>query len=797
MEVSTIVKANIKTHRAQFVGVVIMMIIAVIGTIGFSSVIGSVDHSLVEEYDAIDGPDLIMMENSWHVTDEVLSALDECETIKDYSYSSAVGVHKISVTNGTEDQFYPSSTFLIADDGSCPVINDDFSGLMSERPVLNRGEIYVASGITETINANVGDKVTVRSESSSMEFTIKGLIEQPLAASTIGWKIIYVCQEDFDEYYDMIHSTYDGMGYESDYDFTLLTFHKADPNMSDMDFNKSINKASGLLDVATGEISRNMILNFSGMMVTVVSSILVGIAVILFIVLLVVVAHNIGTSVKTDYKQLGIYKSQGFDSKKLRLIYLWQYMTAEIIGMGIGLVGAYLFLMLMLKLFAPLVGFAITPRINILFAFIVCVAVLIISAIAIYICTAKIGKISPQKAISEGRDDVSFSSKIQFPISKRLLSASVATRNITSSIGQYVGTVITAMILSCFAILVFLGNDTLSAKNTWLSISQSGELEIYNYGKLSSDEVEDVYDIVSSHANVQDMYSYTTYNVSCEETKVFTFIYEEGNQVKCIVDGRAPIYDNEIAVGVGIISATNKNIGDTLTLTNGDKSYEYLIVGCVNTTSDAGNIFCLGMDAGRHIGLDDRQDYMTAVFVLENPDDPNEWYPYEDTQVIADELRDYITDGSIRPTAIDSDYTENLIGSVIRIVQIAVVILAIVFVLIIVAMACTKSFNIERKMLGIYKAMGFTSMRLRLQFAIRYALVFAFGSGLGIIVSKLAVKPFYNSIFGTLGCIDMPVNFTLEGFLYPVIIVVGAAFVGALLASRKIKKVDVNVLVTE
>lgn len=47
--------------------------------------------------------------------------------------------------------------------------------------------------------------------------------------------------------------------------------------------------------------------------------------------------------------------------------------------------------------------------------------------------------------------------------------------------------------------------------------------------------------------------------------------------------------------------------------------------------------------------------------------------------------------------------------------------------MVIVAMSCKKSFNIERKMLGVYKAMGFSSIRLRLQFVARYALVFLVG----------------------------------------------------------------------
>lgn len=45
--------------------------------------------------------------------------------------------------------------------------------------------------------------------------------------------------------------------------------------------------------------------------------------------------HNISTSIEMDYTNLGTLKSHSFSSCNLKKFYIYQYMTAEVIGSSV------------------------------------------------------------------------------------------------------------------------------------------------------------------------------------------------------------------------------------------------------------------------------------------------------------------------------------------------------------------------------------------------------------------------------------------------------------------------------
>lgn len=60
--------------------------------------------------------------------------------------------------------------------------------------------------------------------------------------------------------------------------------------------------------------------------------------------------------------------------------------------------------------------------------------------------------------------------------------------------------------------------------------------------------------------------------------------------------------------------------------------------------------------------------------------------------------------------------------------------ISVVFSLVVVMMFCKKAFLQERRDIGIYKSLGFTSGKLRLQFAVRFLIVALIGSVLGSVL---------------------------------------------------------------
>lgn len=812
MDIFSIIRANIKTHLGQFIGVILMMTIAVASILAFSNVILSTQKSVEQMTKDVNMPDLSMVVATSDLSDDIFSALNSNEDISDIIISDTLAIHGIRNSEeravvgeiSTREQTvvstkkYNSTCFALPDDGRYPKLKDDMSGFADTSIEVKEGEVYFASGIVSNMDIKIGDKIDLICEQHYITLVFAGYIEDYFGSATVGYKHVILNEKDYERFYNEVHETYDGLGFETDYTQTLVELCKSDPNMSDNDFNKSINDCSGLMNIAGGAISLNEVKYYSTLLFVVISSILIAVSLILFVVLLVVVTYNINSTIKTDYKNLGVLKSQGFTNRKLNQIYLWQYLSSEIIGMVMGLVLSFFILKVILNAFTPMAGFILNIYYSPFIVIGLVVGLLLVSCVAITLCASKVSRISPHKAISEGSDDISFKSRITAPIYKRLLSASLAFRSITSSLSQYIGVAFTAMVLLVLLVFTFIGGQCLSSKNTSKSVGGEGELVIYHYLNLTEDEKTQVNEIITSHATIQSSYCTCSQYVTANDRKSVCFIYTDSEDVRAMIKGRCPTYENEIVIGNGFADYNNLDIGDKIVLNNGDYSYEYIVTGFFCVTMDGGNVVSMSSEAAKHLGYgleDDSQSayYRYGAFLL-NEKNPSDYYPYEDAKVIAEEINTKFD--TVNAVAANT----SMFGPVeeaINLVGYAVYAVAIIFVIIIVTMSCTKCFNNERRQLGIYKAMGFTSARLRLQFAFRFTIVFVIGGVLGLFVGGFTVSSFFGLLFGLLGSPKMVIDFVPQTYIEPLIVVAVSTFVFAYIASAKVKKVDVNELVTE
>lgn len=812
MSIRTIVRANIRAHKGQFIGIVLMMAIAVSSILGFTNVMISTKKSISSACDRMDVPDLFFLMDKAVLTPEMIQKIENNPDVSRVRSVETVGIHTIAKSRGTEPgkvyestesdsgPKYMSMSYLIPFDGRYAFMENDMSDIRDDITMVNKGEIYFSSGILSSIDAEVGDLVDIVCERTTMTFRLAGLIEDNLGSSTMGIKHLVVSPEDYQTFYDAVHNTYDGMGFEDEYNNVLLDVYKADSEMSDSNFRRSLDDSTGIFDVSGFSMTREENEYYGALVVNIISAVLIGVAAILFIVLLVVISHNISSSMRTDYKTLGVLKSQGFSSQKLKNIYLCQYLFGEILGLGIGIVMSFIILKILLMSIVSMVGMKLTLSSSAVLITVLVVAVLMISFLTIMICASKVSRISPQKAISEGRADVSFSSRITTPVSKKLLSASLALRNVTSAVSQYLGVVMTSMILLILILFSFIGVQCLNSKNTLQSMgSAAGEIEINHYGTYSAEQQEHIRDIVASHAKIQSEYTMMITLATVNKNRHMVLIYEDADTIIGLSEGRFPYNDNEIVIASGIADLESVGIGDTLMLSNEGKSFEYTITGLFTTTNDVGRVMAMTIDAAENIGLG-REGvellgaYLFHGFFLENEEDPGEWYPQEAARLIKEDINEYLGTDDARVT---DPSLFGSIGDFINMAIYSVYVVAIVFVIIIVTMACTKGFNNERRLLGVYKAVGFTSTRLRLQFAFRYAIVFAVGGVLGLVIGGMTVKWFYGLIFGILGAPTLAIDFVPSTYIIPLVVVTVSAFIFSYIASKKIRRIDVSELVME
>ena len=442
MDIFTIVKANIKARKGQFIGLVLLVIFCVSSIVAFYNVMQSSKQSLNDEYDYINVADEILFIERAKVTDEMLETLSNLDEIDHYVVTPILGCHSAAPAGwdySDGSRVYGSTIMLQAkpDESSgirYPQIDEGFTERITDDYVINPGEVYLANGLASQINVHVGDKIEIACENIRREFTIRGIIEEPCAAVTIGYKNVLVNEEDFISFYDEVMETYAGMGFEADYNTYSIALYKSDKSMKTNDFRRVVNEATGIYDYATATTERDEFKGYNGIITEIFATVLIIVALILYAVLIVVVGNTITSAVRDNYKTLGVLKANGFSAGKLRLVYIFQYLITEIVGIVIGLILGYALCGVLLNSFASFSGFIFKPHIDVVVTISIIIGILLFSLIVIALSTAKVSSVSPYKAISETGDDVYFANKMVNPITKRGLSLSIALRHITSSI---------------------------------------------------------------------------------------------------------------------------------------------------------------------------------------------------------------------------------------------------------------------------------------------------------------------------------------------------------------------------
>ena len=803
MEILTLVKANIRARRGQFIGFFILTFFCVASISTFLNVKIAAERSISEAYDDMGVADSILDVERSVLTEEILAKLDAMPDIVAYEVTPYLGIHTLcpegwDTVNGS--RVYNSQVLLQEKPSKSsrlcyPQIRPDLKKVLSEDYVINPGEIYIANGIAKQIKVKTGDRIDVKSENVERTFTIAGIIEEPFASVTIGYKHILVNAEDMKDFYDEVWENCGGQGFDAEFSNYEIGLYKVQKDMTMAEFRNRVNESTGLFDYAISTLDKSDFIGYSEILVNVFSSILIGVAAVLYFVLLVVIGNTISSSIRENFHTLGILKANGFSGKTLRKVYLVQYCLAEVGGIVTALVSSLFLVKLFLRAFSKFTGFVHKPYIQIGATLLIVGGILLISFVTIFLCTGKVNRVSPYEAISGTLGDVSFRDRLNAPISKKMLRPSLALRQITSDKRQYFGLLFSAVVVTILLVFVQAAYNGMNSKNTALGMGTAGELYVYHTSRLTEEEKKELRSFIESRVTIQDTYMLTNSYAIGEKGGILTYMFEKAEDIPCVYKGRQPLYENEIVVGPRVVTLYGKTIGDTLSLTYNGNTFEYLISGLVSTTSDMGLVAQMGLEAAYHIGFEENLPHMTQLYVLENPKDRNEWYPQEKAKALGQEIVEKYDNLSF--SAPNTDVFGEQVGTIVNLTRYGSALVGILAVLIIIAMSSSKCFLDEKKQLGIFKAVGFSDMAVRLMFTVRFTIIFALGGLIGSLLAGVLVTPAFSLLFRMFGSPNIHMDFELFMYLIPLLIIVAAAFCCSFLASRKVKKVDVNVLMHE
>jgi putative ABC transport system permease protein len=789
MDILTVLKANLRYKKGALISIAVLMMIVTTALTGVISVNESIRGNLKAAVKALDYGDILFILEDTYATEELYEAIESEKNVERIRDVKAI-MSTNCLINGTKST---NRTSFIAFDNSLDqfyLYNKKENGFVKKIEPPKAGEIYVPISFKPLYQCRLGSKIVIKTQEEVITFRIKGFIEEPfLGGYFIGVKQAFIAPEDYDKLYRLRSD------FKKDTDVILMESHllhiyqksgtDTENKISIGEFKRELNKNTGIGDYGIS-LTQKDAMGYTLIFNNIGEGILYVFIVLLFIIVLIVMGHSVSTGIELDYVNLGILKSQGFTSRKIELMFLFQYLIAESAGAIIGIFLAIPFIKVLGAIFQPITGILTAPNISLIKCLLIISGILLVESVFLLSKTKRIGKISPVRAISGGIDSIYFDSRLKVPIGEKGLSLKLAFRQFTSNKRQYTGTILIVSILSYFMISMSVLANCMQSENVQEVFGQV----VYDVGitfnkSFKEEHIKEIESAVEQVAAI-DNTLYADYKyIAIDGDEFNCTIYDKPDRFKSILKGRAPLYKNEIIITEILSDELGKGIGDTVTLSYRGNKGEYFIAGLYQSMMDVGRCFAMSLEAERQLTDEEPTD---GYIVLKDK---------EKAEEVVNALNKRFPDLLKAEKPEDNSSLQNIIQIALNSIAFAIYTISVLFILVVVNMVCSKIFIKEKKDIGIYKALGFSVRSLRIQFALRFLLVSVIGAVLGGIICLLFNDAMLSVLLKAVGITNFETEYTPITLLLPITVICTCFFVFSYLSSGKVKRVEVRELITE
>lgn len=781
MEILTLLKANIRRKKGSFVSVILLTLIITMSVTTILSIKESAFKGVNNAHEICDTSDLLVMYRSDNLTDDLVEKIKSDDRVKRVDISDSILTEKATMGN----EAHNNTMFITRYDENIRLLKSDLNGIAENTPELQKGGIYVPQGLLTVLHGKVGEKISLETLDGEHEFIVKGILLEPmLGASVNGFKILCISDEDFSEIAVSVSEaeTEDKHGLGKN-----LKIYKADDcTLTNGQFRRQLNLDTGVTNMSIWSLTNDMSIHYTTLFPEIISSVLIVFVMFLLVIVVIVTVHSISVEIETNYVTFGVLKAQGFNKNKIRMLFLYQYLLAEMIGAVLGISLSIPLIKLTSNIFVTVTAIPSVTSVPAGIIALILAALFLLSAVSIFFVTMKINKISPVRAISGAKKEIYFDSRMNVPISRKFLSPSLALRQFTSAKRRYAGTLVIVAILIFFMMTITQLANALNSKSALESMGAIvSEVDISPKEKLSDNDYKMIEDEIERFSKIKKAYYVDASYFSFDGEEMYCTTYKDPS-VTPVLKGRSPIYDNEIAVSPILLDEFDLKIGDEVTIGWRDEKEKYIISGTVQLMNDTGRSFIMSYAASEKIGYDAN---LWGCYSLENGDDESL------NAKIADTLNEKF--GDIIEAEVSGELLDDTYDIAINAMQMIIYVFSVLFAFVVTHMVCSKAFIQERTDIGIYKAIGFTSEHLRFQFVVRFLIVSILGSVVGAVLSVLFSGKLLSGLLRSIGITRFVVKFTAFSFAAPIALICVCLFIFAYLVSRKIKNVAVRELVVE
>lgn len=658
----------------------------------------------------------------------------------------------------------------------------NLSGYQPAPDTINPGEVYVSPSLVSMFGINIGDKITfpIARSGQDLTLTVAGFYEDPvMGSSMIGMKGFLVGKSDYQTAVDIASAA--GIDALARPGAMLHVFSSA--GLPAAELNAALNERTRLAQFTEFTHSREAITGFMLILQNAFSAMLLAFVAVLLGAVLAVLGHSISSTIRADYKNMGVLKTVGLTTHDLRRVLLAQYGAAILAGVALGLVLAFPISRAASAVTLTTTGILVPTALPIGWLALSFGIIIILLGTFIYWRAGKIGKISPMKAI-RGETESSPSRRARLKISGKMLAMRLALRQVMSGKRIYAGALAVAVLLSFFAAMI-------GRMDAWLGPDGKGMMDAFNpadhdigvqmFGDSTMEQAEE---IVRQYSEITDTYLLAMPSVSVNGVDYIANAISEPERFH-ILEGRTCTAENEIVLTEFVAANLDVTIGDTVTVQGDMTSGEYVISGIYSCANDMGDNVGLSQAGYLKIGRDDSRIWCWHYFLS----DPSQKAAI--TQALENQFG-----GDVH---VHENTWPGLFGIIaaMRGLVVLMYIITAAFILIVTGMTGSRVLAAEQRDIAIYKALGFTDGQQRLSFSLRFGMAGATGAIAGILLSVFLTDPIVSAAMKLAGISNFASALTLSSTLIPGLTVT-LLFAGfAYLAAGKIRRVSLTTLINE
>lgn len=792
MRYMMLLRANCKSQKGSFLGILILVSII---TISLCATLAIWKNSNVHERERLE--ETGYGDITWWIAqapdiEALLSEMRTVEAVETVEAQELIYIGRYHV-NGQEVE--GTLEVLSWEDcrSSYRVCTDNLTGVIDTPQGPAQGEVYVPPAFRSLYDAGIGDLLVLEigETQETVSYTIKGYFEDPQSGSSMmGIKSVLINDMDMTHASEMVEAAQDPAASRTGY--MLHVCKAADSELTTGAFERLINSRTTLPQYSLFNYSKEAIMGFMLILQNVFSGFLLTFVVVLLAVTMIIIGHSISSSIEQDYVDMGILKALGFTQTDLRRLQLFQYLAAILAGIALGSVTAPLVVRLINQITVTATSLIISADIPTGLSMLALGAVLFLLVIFIHVKTAKIGKITPIRAIRGGAADVYFGSRFTTAVYRRGLSFWLALRQLVSGKRQYVG----ACLIS--AVLVFFLSLTVRI-DAWMGPDGKGIMDTfdaapYDFAIAYADKGREteIRRFIEEHAAIKGSYRQLMSRGAVNGVEYLMYVSANPEYYN-LLEGRTCKYQNELVITEPVARELSVGIGDSVRISYNGQEREFLVSGIYQCANDMGRNFgisseglawlCEGVDA------DFSKDSVVAFwtyYLLENP-----------AQKAA--LCSLLTECYGESITIDENSWSGLKSIRMAMSSLTVLMYGITMIFILVAVTLTgnKILYKEQKDMGIYKSLGFVSGGLRTAFALRFGLVAAAGAVPGAVISAVFTDGMVTALLKICGISRFSSSLGLLRGALPGAVVSGLFFAFAFVSAGKIRKVEAGALIAE